>query len=137
MIDSQGNLYGTTSGSLGSCGLIFKFDSAGVETVLYAFNCVVGNGPNGPLVLDGQGNLYGTVLGGGVAYDSGIVFKLDREGKLTVLHSFFRNGGDGYSPYAGLVRDRSGNLYGTTYYGGTGRCGTEYTGCGVVFEIAP
>ncbi len=54
-----------------------------------------------------------------------------------VLHSF-GNGNDGRVPYAGLIRDASGNLYGTTYYGGTGSCTSELAnGCGTVFELSP
>jgi uncharacterized repeat protein (TIGR03803 family) len=136
MIDTHGNLYGTTGGGGGSAGVIFEMDkSTGAETVLYSFDGVVGNGPEGPLVLDEQGNLYGTTVGGGV-YNSGTVFRLDPAGNLTVLHNFGYFP-DGITPYAGLARDSSGSLYGTTFYGGTGTCGQEYYGCGVVFEITP
>jgi hypothetical protein len=52
-----------------------------------------------------------------------------------ILHSFPVNGHDGYYPQAGLVSDSSGNLYGTTFYGGAGVCGR--LGCGAVFELSP
>jgi uncharacterized repeat protein (TIGR03803 family) len=61
------------------------------------------------------------------------VFKLDKDGKETVLHSF-TGGADGAWPYAGLVRDKAGNLYGTTAGGGTGSCDA---GCGTVFKLTP
>lgn len=134
-IDSQGNIYGTTSGGGNSCGLIYKFDKTGAETVLYAFDCVIGNGPEGPFTFDAQGNLYGTVVGRG-AYGAGTIFKLDPSGNLTVIHNFGYYP-DGYTPYTGLVQDQTGNFYGTTSLGGTGICGQEYYGCGVVFEITP
>jgi len=57
---------------------------------------------------------------------------------MSVLHSFNNNGQDGYATYAGLVFDALGNLYGTSYYGGAGRCaGGLFPGCGVVFELSP
>jgi uncharacterized repeat protein (TIGR03803 family) len=61
------------------------------------------------------------------------VFKLDKTGKVTVLYAF-TGGAGGSSPYAGLVRDPEGNLFGTTYYGGKVDCFPE-EGCGVVFKL--
>lgn len=58
-----------------------------------------------------------------------MVYKLSKSGKLTLRHSFGK-GNDGASPYAGLIFDASGNLYGTTYEGGA-------YGGGTVFEITP
>ena len=104
------------------------------ETVLYSF----ADSPDGwnPFyvtpVLDKKGNLYGTTVYGG-AYDGGAVFKLVPSGTETILYSFGGNG-DGSYPFAGLVLDKKGNLYGTTYYGGNSSC--QY-GCGVVFEVTP
>src|SRR5207247_901881 len=49
-------------------------------------------------------------------------------GTLTVLHSF--NSSDGANPYAGLVQDSAGNLYGTTQQGGA-------SGYGTVYKLAP
>jgi len=79
-------------------------------------------------VLDAQGNLYGTTNRGGASY-YGTVFKLDTAGKETVLYSF-TGGADGGYPYAGLVLDAQGNLYGTTYGGGA-------AGFGTVFKLTP
>src|ERR1019366_5449362 len=57
---------------------------------------------------------------------------------FTVIHTFTGQGEDGANPYAGLVMDGAGNLYGTTEYGGNGPCRTQYTqGCGTVFKMAP
>jgi uncharacterized repeat protein (TIGR03803 family) len=138
--DSAGNLYGTTSQGGGSgcsgglgCGIVFKVDSAGNETVLYSFKGGVdGDQPNAGLVRDSAGNLYGTTLLGGNLTCGGIgcgtVFKLNSAGRKTVLHSF--SGLDGSGPYTALVRDSSGNLYGTTSSGGTHNKGT-------VYKIAP
>ena len=113
--DTAGNLYGTTSdgGAFGR-GTVFKLDRTGAETVLYSFTGKNGDGaqPHAGLIRDASGNLYGTTYIGGSA-DKGTVFKLDASGHETVLHSF-TDSPDGASPYAGLLRDAAGNLYGTT-----------------------
>jgi uncharacterized repeat protein (TIGR03803 family) len=107
------------------------------ETVLYSFcsetNCTDGSQPYlGNLVLDSAGNIYGTTEYGGTD-NIGVVFKLSPDGdswKETVLHSFSSDGKDGTNPYAGVIFDKSGNLYGTTSFGGS-------HGDGIVFELSP
>jgi uncharacterized repeat protein (TIGR03803 family) len=144
--DAAGNLYGTTpyggrTGCIGgqgnNCGTVFKIDTSGKETVLYDFcsvsGCIDGENPYGGLVRDTAGNLYGTTFGGGI-YGLGTVFKLDTTGTETVLYSFTVLP-DGAHPGAGLVRDKAGNLYGTTDIGGGTGCGG--TGCGTVFKVDP
>ena len=90
---------------------------------------------------DPAGNLYGeTTYGGDLScyppYGCGTVFKLDPAGKETVLHSFTGTGGDGEHPWAGLVGDNEGNLYGATVEGGTGpNCTSAENGCGTVFKV--
>jgi uncharacterized repeat protein (TIGR03803 family) len=132
--DSAGNLYGTTqSAGIGLAGVVFKVDTAGTETVLYAFTGGAdGAYPLGGLVRDSAGNLYGTASGGG-ASSQGAVFKVDTTGTETVLYSF-TGGEDGGYPLAGLTQDSAGNLYGTTSYGGSGRV---TSGDGVVFMLKP
>jgi uncharacterized repeat protein (TIGR03803 family) len=90
-----------------------------------------GANPIGGVVLDTSGNLYGTTANGG-AYGDGTVFKLTLSGTETILHSFDNNDIDGIHPYAGLVLDKTGNLYGTTVSGG----GTG-SAAGIVFEMTP
>jgi uncharacterized repeat protein (TIGR03803 family) len=120
----------------GGCGVVFKLDSTGKETVLHAFTDRADGGfPIAGLVRDSVGNLYGTTSDGGTTADGvplgwGVVFKLAPTGKETVLHTF-TGGADGATPLAGLVRDVAGNLYGTAYQGGTG---TFFTN-GVVFKL--
>ena len=147
--DEQGNLYGTTGlgGEAGGCygygcGIVFKLDSAGKETVLYTFKGGADGGyPSGPIVRDAAGNLYGeTAYGGDLScyppYGCGTVFKLDPAGKETVFHRFTGTGGDGEHPWAGLVADNKGNLYGATVEGGTGpNCTSAENGCGTVFKV--
>jgi uncharacterized repeat protein (TIGR03803 family) len=106
-------------------------DKTGKETVLYSFaGKPDGGDPLAGLVRDRAGNLYGTTLYGG-ASDNGTVFELDKTGKETVLYSF-TGGSDGASPWAGLVLDAAGNLYGTAQGGGSSDCNG---GCGVLFEV--
>lgn len=80
------------------------------------------------LVRDGSGNLYGTTEYGGT-YNFGAVFKLDPEGNETILHSFAGSPNDGEAPFAGLIADSQGNLYGSTSDGGLGY--------GTVFKVTP
>jgi uncharacterized repeat protein (TIGR03803 family) len=146
-----GNFYGTTyyggSYAEGSCvdagcGVVFRLDLEGNETVLYQFlGQPDGELPLAPVVPDSAGNLYGTTLAGGISggtcteYGCGVVFKLDSSGNETLLYTF-TGGADGGSPGSGaLSLDPGGNLYGTTGYGGD-VCGAP-GGCGVVFEVSP
>jgi uncharacterized repeat protein (TIGR03803 family) len=147
LVMHKGNLYGTTSvGGSGSncyqgqsgCGTVFELsqsDGTWIETVLYNFQGGASDGayPEAELVRDNAGNLYGTtVYGGGSGcggYGCGTVFKIAPDGTETVLH-VFSGANDGAMPLAGLILDGSGNLYGTTWEGGTSQDG-------IVFELAP
>ena len=135
VIPYAGSLYGTTLGGgefcveSGGCGVVFKVDPTGAETVLYSFaGGADGAAPYGSLIRDGAGNLYGTTSGGG-ANGVGTVFKLSLAGAETVLYAF-TGGADGATPFAGLIRDEAGNLYGTTSAGGL-------SGQGTVFKVNP
>jgi uncharacterized repeat protein (TIGR03803 family) len=127
--DSSGNLYGTTqNGGPDNAGSVFKVDPNGKKTMLYSFTgSTDGAYPMAGVVLDAKGDLYGTTSGGGLYSFGGYgtVFKLDPTGKETVLYTFM-GANDGSSPEAGLIRDSHGNLYGTTYLGGTGGAGTVF-----------
>jgi uncharacterized repeat protein (TIGR03803 family) len=146
----KGDLYGTTqyggandSCNDSSCGAVFKLSPEGKETVLYSFcgeaNCIDGYYPEAGVVFDQKGNLYGTTAYGG-AHGNGVAFKLAPDGQLTILHHFCAWNGctDGGVPYAGLVLDDQGNVYGTTTKGGAYNNNLCYGyGCGVVFRITP
>jgi uncharacterized repeat protein (TIGR03803 family) len=133
--DSLGNLYGTTaSGGTRSGGTVFEMVSHGSlwkEKVL--FNFPAGYAPESGVIMDASGVLYGVTNGGG-QFGSGTVFSLvpqtDGHWNKLTLHSFQRNGTDGSSPVGSLIMDASGNLYGTTFDGGT-------DGVGTVFELSP
>jgi uncharacterized repeat protein (TIGR03803 family) len=130
--DGSGNFYGSTFyGGNSDYGTVFELDATGHETVLYKFtNGQDGSGPLSRVLRDSAGNLYGTTSSGGNCFNCGAVFKLTPSPTrmtVTVLHSF-AGGNDGAHPLGGLVRDSAGNLFGTTYYGGT-------SGLGTVFKI--
>jgi uncharacterized repeat protein (TIGR03803 family) len=134
--DEAGNLYGTTVfGGVFGQGVVFKVDMAGVETVLHNFKGQ-GDGTNtlAPLIRDANGNLYGTASGGGdlrgrcSGAGCGTMFKLTANGKLKVLHTF-TGGSDGANPL-GLVRDATGNFFGTASGGGDADCTVGgFAGC--------
>jgi uncharacterized repeat protein (TIGR03803 family) len=142
VFDPSGKLYGTTlSGGTYGRGTVFELspDSLGgsTETILHSFSDTDGDGaaPPAGLVLDSSGNLYGATQQGG-AHGYGTVFELSPASggvwSIKILHSFNQSAKtrDGWGPLAGLVRDSSGNLYGTTEFGG------EH-GAGAVFEVSP
>jgi len=134
--DGKGNLYGTailggdlSCGGGSGCGVVFKLDKTRKETVLFSFTGFSsGAFPNAGLISDVRGDLFGTTAGDGTA-GWGTAFKLTKTGKETVLHNFTA-GSDGAIPYAGLLSNVKGDLYGTTYQGGG-------EGDGTVFELIP
>jgi uncharacterized repeat protein (TIGR03803 family) len=146
LVDSAGNLYGTTysggnrtsCGQGTSCGTVFELSpKAGgewTEKILHNFNLNGSDGTNPlcSLIFDGAGNLYGTTWQGGV-YGEGTAFRLSPQpgGGWTesVLHAFGEGTG-GKLPTAGLTMDAAGNLFGTTNEGGA-------NGNGTVFELTP
>lgn len=142
ILDARSDLYTTvefTSSNADGAVIELTPQSNGTwsQKTLYAFlGGTDGNGPAGGVIADREGNLYGTTLGGGGSAECGTVFELSPHSNGTwtesVLYSF--TGSDGCNPYAGLIFDRSGNLYGTTYVGGLAPC---TNGCGVVFKLTP
>ena len=134
-IDKDGNLYGTTpDGGLYSAGVVYSVShgrKGSRETVIHSFTGGTDGsvGSLGRLLVDASGNLYGVAEEGGAGY--GTVFKLShhkRHWQLTTLYAF-EGTPDAASPYGGLIADSSGDLFGTTYYGGNANAGT-------VFELA-
>ncbi len=129
IMDSRGNLYGTTSGQGGGNGTIFKLDASNhyALSTLVAFTGTNGGTPMGNLIMDGAGNLYGTTSSGGTA-GGGTVFKLNAASgyALSTLVNFA--GANGQSPQAGLAMDAVGDIFGTTNDGGA-------NGDGTVFEL--
>jgi uncharacterized repeat protein (TIGR03803 family) len=146
IMDGLGNLYGTAlaGGSYGD-GIVFELmpgSSSWDETILHSFDGSDGYFPYAALTFDKAGDLYGTTFYGG-AYGVGSAFVLKHVSgggwKERVLYSFCSAGfplcDDGLRPYAGVVLDGRGNLYGTTTQGGGNTCGE--TTCGTIFKLAP
>jgi uncharacterized repeat protein (TIGR03803 family) len=140
----DGALYGTASarGHCSECGVLFRLtppptpcgtpNCPWTKTTLHMFqnDGIDGEGPSGDLIFDSAGSIYGTTQYGG-PHDRGVVYKLTHtSGGWTesVLYSF--SGPDGWQPSTGVVFDSAGNLYGTTYQGGS-------SNDGVIFELTP
>jgi uncharacterized repeat protein (TIGR03803 family) len=126
IMDSSGNLYGTTAGEGAfNVGSVFELAAgSGTITTLASFDGTNGADPWSGLVMDSNGNLYGTTDAGGASND-GTVFEVAHgSGTITTLASF--NGSNGRWPVAGLIMDSSGNLYGTTGGGGASNDGTVF-----------
>ena len=137
-------MFGTTpSGGANNDGTVFeiaktKSGYASTPNILYSFcpqiSCTEGAGPFAGLIIDADGNLFGTTTFG--ANNGGTVFEIAKTKRgyastPTVLYSFCSqpNCADGFQPFAGLIADANGNLFGTTLGGGANKGGT-------VFEIA-
>jgi uncharacterized repeat protein (TIGR03803 family) len=137
IFDAAGDLFGTTElGGANSAGTVFEIAKtaggyASSPTMLVNFNTANGANPYAPLIADSAGNLFGTTYFGG-ANGNGAVFEIAKTtggyaSSPTTLVSF--NGTTGASPHAGLIADAAGDLFGTTYSGGT-------TSAGTVFEVS-
>jgi uncharacterized repeat protein (TIGR03803 family) len=161
--DNGGTLYGTSGGGgicyrgmyfNDDCGTVFKLTPSGsgyVKTTLYTFKGKTdGIGPSSGLLRDSDGALYGTTYGGGDEHcgyfggGCGTVFELTRTSSgysEKILHVFGKRIHDGYYPEGGLIADKSGDLFGTTPFGGSYGCVVpppEYSGgCGTIYELTP
>jgi uncharacterized repeat protein (TIGR03803 family) len=148
LLDSAGNLVGTggagdsTCAVPQACGVVFRLSPGPPwqETVLHRFcqesDCSDGRFPIGSLVMDANANLFGiTFNGGGHDIDDngqggGTIFKLGRS--FSVLYRFCAAAlcADGEYPWADIVMDASGRIFGTTQRGGAHNAGE-------VFELVP
>jgi uncharacterized repeat protein (TIGR03803 family) len=162
LMDSAGNLYGTTQyGGKGTIqgqrptgyGLVFELspnaNGTWTEKTLYEFGGYPSDGSQSvaALIFDSAGNLYGTTSQGGngsctnpkgAFIGCGIAFELSPANGTwheSVLHSFLGGTADGQSPLAGLAIDNSGNLFGTTLQGGSNYI--QGYPSGTVFELSP
>jgi uncharacterized repeat protein (TIGR03803 family) len=134
---TDGNFYGTTEEVNSGSGTVFKMTAAGKLTTLHKFtgSGSDGAGPTSALFQASNGNFYGTTQAGGT-HGGGTVFQITPAGKLTTIYSFCAKSGctDGLNPSAGLIQATDGNLYGTTFSGGSNE--TPCNGvCGTIFKI--
>ena len=139
VFDKAGHLFGMTpDGGQFSSGTVFELSKASghwVHTVIHNFTGGAdgATGSLGPLLVAHDGTLYGVAETGGGSAGAGAVFKMSpaRGGgwNFVTLHQF-KGMPDGYGPYGGLVADAKGNLFGTTYFGGS-------SGNGTIFEMIP
>jgi uncharacterized repeat protein (TIGR03803 family) len=136
VMDEEGNLYGTChDGGYHDWCTVFKLSPSGNETDIFSFNGKNAGGAAYSDLLLKNGKLYGTTFTGTSYPQGGAVWGMTRSGKLTLLYKFpFNNGTDGFAPLGGVVMDKQGSLYGTTYYGGSG--GGQY-GYGTVYKLTP
>jgi len=119
------------------CGTVFEVNAAGVFSVLFPFHFFDGDG-GGRLKASADGTIYGTTYwgGGSCRGGCGVAFKVTPNGKESVLYTF-KGGSKGSLP-GSIVGDSTGNLYGTTLWGGDLSCPYGAgVGCGLVFELTP
>src|SRR5579859_6848755 len=133
-IDKNGNVYGTTpTGGANGMGVVYKLmsNATGGWTlhVIHTFTGGAdgGGGSAGRLLIDAGGNLYGVCTVGGVNGFGTVykMFSIQGQWQLTTLYAF-KDQPDGALPYGGVVFDKFGNLYGTTYYAGANDLGSVY-----------
>jgi uncharacterized repeat protein (TIGR03803 family) len=162
----NGSLFGTTSSGGSSvcfCGVVYELSpssgSGWTYTLIHQFTLLDGAGPTELLLNSNSGNVYGTTQFGGMpagcyynlaatngfitgaapeTLGCGTVFEVSSIGGLNNFSVLYRFAGglDGSNPEAELFIDSSGNLYGTTYFGGGTGCDMQ-NGCGTVFELTP
>ncbi|HEY3778804.1 MAG TPA: choice-of-anchor tandem repeat GloVer-containing protein [Rhizomicrobium sp.] len=149
LYDGTSPLFGVTAGFGGEGGqapsTAYELQPGAGFQLLHTFTGAEGDGAPaiGPLVADASGNLYGvTVQGGSDTTYAGVVYELSpaKNGYTeTILHTFCPAYPctDGSQPEGDMVMDASGNLYGTTYYGGASCQVDGYIGCGVAFMLKP
>jgi uncharacterized repeat protein (TIGR03803 family) len=148
---SDGNFYGTAQvssegDSAPTGGTVFSLTPSGKFTLLHTFspgaNLTFPNGNNPSGVLEGpDGKLYGQTLYGGVGGangpdGSGVLYRVNRNGSgFQVIHKFCSRANCADGSGGALVVGNDGNLYGASYYGGTGVCFSS--GCGTIFRVTP
>src|ERR1700691_330947 len=132
---TDGNFYGTTGEVESGDGTVFVVKEAAINT-LHKFTGTDGGDLIGGLVQAGNGTFYGTTSTDGGHLQGGTVFSITAAGTFKTIYSFCAKTDctDGSTPYATLIQASDGNLYGTTYLGGTNHTNCN-GGCGTIFKI--
>jgi uncharacterized repeat protein (TIGR03803 family) len=141
---ADGSITGATKGGGTCCGVVFRLDANGNETVIHNFfGRETGSGPNAG-VLDVGGVLYGTTSYGGDMHcyltshqtGCGVLYRISQTGQYSVLHRFVGCPNDGSLPFnGGLTLGADGSIYGATRKGGGGNC--TMSGEGTIFKYTP
>ncbi|HEY1663456.1 MAG TPA: choice-of-anchor tandem repeat GloVer-containing protein [Verrucomicrobiae bacterium] len=128
ILGSDGSFYGTTkAGGLARNGTIFRVTTNGLLTTVLSFVTANGSAPNGELVVGNDANLYGSTTSGGTNGTYGTIFKISSGGNFSTIFSF--SGSNGSFPQSWMISGPDGNLYGSTFTGGT------HGGYGTVYEL--
>jgi uncharacterized repeat protein (TIGR03803 family) len=152
-LDAKGNIYGATElggdlscGNGYGCGTVFELKRPTKDggkwrlSVLHTFTGQPdGELPSAGVTLDQEGNVYGTAAGGALGYGAAYRVSPTQKGGSwteTVVYSFDAGTNLGTGPEGPVTFDESGNMYGTTVFGGDLDCAGG-AGCGVVFELSP
>jgi uncharacterized repeat protein (TIGR03803 family) len=129
VVDGHGSVYGAAQDGYRGNGAIFRITPVQSGWSYSVINPFLrgGAGPSSPLTFDSEGNLYGTTIDDGVSGGVFVMYHASLIGSWyeIVLHAF-RNGQDGAEPFGGVIFDQAGNLYGTTYAGGSNQNGTIF-----------
>lgn len=147
IFDAHGDLFGTTFEGAGptSSGCVYELVPMGSgqwkESIVQAFlpqDNGDGQFPSGDLVMDAAGDLFGTTSEGGTpsSESAGVVYMLTAGTWQENVLLDFDSSAEGIRPEGGVIRDGSGNLYGTTEFGGDVGCPNKQTGCGNVFRLS-
>jgi len=139
--DTAGNLYGTTEyGGLNNQGSVFQLAPSKTGwkyKTIHSFSSTNGGAyyPFGGITQGADGYYYGTTYYGGYAYNAGTIYRMFESRGTWVAQNvfYFLEGGDGIYPDSSLTMDAKGNMYGTTYYGGSGEACSD--GCGTVYKM--
>lgn len=136
VFDAAGNLYGTGANGGTFLGVVWQLSPSHggwSETPIFTFTDIynpLGAAPESGVVFGPDGNLYGTTSAWGYNESGccGAVFQLVRSGGQWTANALydFTNGADGSTPYAGVISDAAGNLYGATTTGGANNGGTVF-----------
>jgi len=138
--DAAGNLFGTTEGGNGNLSTLYEVEKTGGEKTLHFFtNFTDGAAANSAPIVDSEGNLFGNTTYGGdssCGFDGngcGTIYEMQANGKFRVLYTF-TSLTQAIEPIGSPIIDSTGNLFGTTQWGGDLNC--EHTvGCGTIYEL--